>query len=265
MDTGFKLFVYPSELIFQYNVVIKHLVTTMITAYTENGWQIITQRSHGLLAGQICARWKLSNQPDRWIETLIATAEHDDVFNEFERNPLIDENGAPINFKETSFDLDASTRLLDMALTKSRFIALLINRHIRFTHGDDPLAKEFISNLKKQEKHWLSDAGVEKKELDMAYELLEFCDAFSLLICQSQIPPEGRRIEISCGPDGTPYSLFQSKESIIVEPWPFAVSKFQIGFERRKIAQLQFKDDEEFRTLLKNSDIENVRFTLAEK
>ncbi|RYD69722.1 MAG: DUF3891 family protein, partial [Sphingobacteriales bacterium] len=127
----------------------------MITTYTENGWQIITQRSHGLLAGQICARWKLSNQPDRWIETLIATAEHDDVFNEFERNPLIDENGAPINFKETSFDLDASTRLLDMALTKSRFIALLISRHIRFTHGDDPLAKEFISNLKKQEKHWL--------------------------------------------------------------------------------------------------------------
>jgi hypothetical protein len=53
----------------------------MIVNYIEPGWQIITQRSHGLLAAQICAQWKNNNQPKRWVETLIATAEHDDVYN----------------------------------------------------------------------------------------------------------------------------------------------------------------------------------------
>lgn len=237
----------------------------MITTYTEKGWQIITQRAHGLLAGQICARWKHKDQPSRWTETLIATAEHDDVFNEFERNPLIDPNGAPINFKETSFSLDAAQCLMDMALTKSRFIALLVNRHIRFTHGDDPLAASFIAALKKQEALWLREAEVEKKELDQAYELLEFCDAFSLLICQSLIPPEGRRIEISCGPDGTSYTLFQNKNHIVVEPWPFSTEKFEVIFETRTINQLKFGGDRQFRMMLKDSPVEIVRAVLANK
>ena len=235
----------------------------MITSYTEKGWRIITQRAHGLLAGQICARWNLSNQPERWLETLIATVEHDDVYNEFERNPLIDGNGAPINFKETTFDLEASTRLIDMALTKSRFITLLLNRHIRFTHGEDPSAKEFVSMLQKQERTWLKEAGIKKKDLDMAYELLEFCDAFSLLICQSLIPPEGRKLEISCGPDGIFYNLFEKDSAIIVEPWPFSVDKFEVGFEWRTIKQLKFDSDDQFRQMLKVSDVESMRIVIS--
>lgn len=237
----------------------------MITIYTAQGWQIITQRSHGLLAGQICARWKLNDQPSRWTETLIATAEHDDVFNEFERNPLIDPNGAPINFKETSFELDAAQRLMDMALTKSRFIALLINRHIRFTHGNDPLAASFIADLKQQEGIWLKEAEVKKKELDQAYELLEFCDAFSLLICQSIIPPEGRRLEISCGPDGTSYTLYQNQDRIIVEPWPFVTANFEVLMETRIINQLKFSSDDQFRKMLKSCPVKMVKWELADK
>ncbi|QNN44838.1 DUF3891 family protein [Pedobacter roseus] len=55
----------------------------MIVNYCNSGWEIITQRGHGLLAIQICARWKISGQPYRWVETLIATTGHDEVFNEF--------------------------------------------------------------------------------------------------------------------------------------------------------------------------------------
>ncbi|MCX2574147.1 DUF3891 family protein [Pedobacter sandarakinus] len=235
----------------------------MIASYTEQGWKIITQRAHGLLAGQVCARWKRATQPDRWIETLIATAEHDDVYNEFERSPLVDKNGAPINFKQTTFEIDSATRLMGMAHSKSLFIALLINRHIRFVFGDDPLAKDFIADLKKNENKWLKVARVKKAELDAAYELLEFCDAFSLLICQSLVPPEGRRIEISCGPDGTPYTLYQKEESIIVEPWPFDADRFVLYYETRLLNQLCFSDDEDFRTKLKNCAVETTLVNLA--
>lgn len=235
----------------------------MIVAYEEQSWKIITQRTHGLLAGQICAQWKLTDQPERWVETLIATTEHDDVFNEFERNPLIDDNGAPINFKETRFDLDCSARLMDMALTKSRFIALLIGRHIQFTHGSDALARQFITNLKKQERKWIKEAGVTKNSVGMAYELLEFCDAFSLLICQSQIPPEGRRVEISSGPDGTSYVLYQKEDAILVEPWPFVAEKFSVSFEARTIKQLKFRSDEELRSKLKSSAVDTYQLQIS--
>lgn len=235
----------------------------MIVQYDEKGWHIVTQRSHGLLAGQICARWKVTDQPEKWVETLIATAEHDDVYNEFERSPLIDENGAPINFKSTRFDLDSSTRLMDMALTKSRVIALLIARHISFTHGSDPLAKSFITNLKKQEPRWLKDTEVTKKSIDMAYALLEFSDALSLLICQLQIPPEGRKVEISTGPNRLPYFLFQKEESLIVEPWPFETDQFSVSYETRTINQLRFKSDEEFRSKLKTSAVKNHNLIIS--
>ena len=111
----------------------------------------------------------------------------------------------------------------------------------------------------------LSTGMAGKKELDEAYELLEFCDAFSLLICQSLIPPEGRRMEISCGPDGTSYSLFQQQDRIIVEPWPFATSKFEVLMETRTIKVLKFSSDEQFRKLLKACPIAMLRWVIADK
>src|SRR5690606_38068587 len=127
----------------------------MIVNYTEAGWLIITQRSHGLLAAQICAHWKKNKQPARWVETLIATAEHDDAHYEMERENLLEETGGPKNFKTIPFEEDYCDKLLNLTLSKGRYIALLISRHIHFLYGKDPLAKPFCKNLKKKEKRWM--------------------------------------------------------------------------------------------------------------
>ncbi|MHA4896271.1 DUF3891 family protein [Pedobacter sp. PWIIR3] len=219
----------------------------MIVNYTESGWQIISQRSHGLLAAQICAHWRNDRQPGRWVETLIAAAEHDDVYNEWENQDLLNEAGGPANFKQTDFKLDYGERLIGMAETKSAYIALLISRHIQFVHGQDPRAKTFISGLKKREGNWLKAAGIRKQEVDQAYELVEFCDAFSLLICQGLVQPEGRKIEISNGPDGGAYEMHASGNGLIVSPWPFEVDSFVISWESRTISQLSFASTAEFR------------------
>lgn len=219
----------------------------MIVNYTESGWQIITQRSHGLLAAQICAHWRKDRQPERWVETLIATAEHDDVYNEWENTDLLNEAGGPVNFKQTGFKLEYGERLIDMAETKSAYIALLISRHIQFIHGEDLNAKTFIRGLKKKEKNWLLVAGVKTQDVDRAYELLEFCDAFSLLICQGLVQPEGRKIEISKGPDGRAYEMRASGNDLIVEPWPYDVDSVVLSWESRTLSQLSFKSVELFR------------------
>lgn len=219
----------------------------MIVNYTESGWQIITQRSHGLLAAQICAHWKKDRQPKRWVETLIAAAEHDDVYNEWENEDLLNEAGGPVNFKQATFKLAYGERLTGMAETKSAYIALLISRHIQFVHGGDPNAKTFINDLKKRERVWQKTAGVSRQEADLAYELVEFCDAFSLLICQGLVQPEGRKTEISKGPDGRAYEMHAHGEGLIVEPWPFEVSSFTVSWESRLLSQLSFTSVTEFR------------------
>jgi hypothetical protein len=235
----------------------------MIVNYTEKGWQIITQRSHGLLAAQICAKWRKDKQPKRWMETLIATAEHDDVFNEFDNKTLLDANGAPLNFKATKFDEGLSEQLMDMAETKSSYIALLISRHIQFVHGADSNATSFIKKLKRQEKTWMKSTNVKGAEIDQSYELLEFCDAFSLLICQTMIQPEGRKIQISNGPDQRQYDMHLEAEKLIVDPWPFEEDVFQVSYESRTLDQLTFKSAREFSTKIKKAKVSTHFLTLS--
>lgn len=235
----------------------------MIVNYTASGWQIITQRAHGLIAAQICARWKNSNQPARWLETLIATAEHDDVYNEFDDDQLLNANGGPINFKMTSFRGDLCERQLEMALTKSRYIALLIARHIHFVHGTDLAAKTFCQELKKKEKHWLKESGATLQEINDSYELLEFCDAFSLLICQELMQPEQRKIEISNGPDRKSYTLFMSEDgSLIVEEWPFETDEFKIVYESRILPDLTYQNVEAFKKAVDLAPVSNHELTI---
>lgn len=225
----------------------------MIANYTENGWEIIAQRSHGLLAGQLCARWKTSQRGKRWVETLVASADHDDVFNEFERGPLIGESGGPLDFSMNSFDQIASQKLIDMAMAKGSFIALLISRHIAFTHGKEAAAQDFLKSLTAKKSEWLTSSGSSEEELAAAYEILEFCDALSLIICKDGIPPEGRKLEISSGPDGSMYTVNLKQDRMVIMPWPFSEKSFEVSYERRIIPELTFKDDDVLRTLLRDT------------
>jgi hypothetical protein len=238
----------------------------MIVNYTEKGWQIITQRSHGLLAAQICAQWRKDRQPERWVETLIATAEHDDVYNEFDNDDLLTENGGPKNFAMTSFREEFASSLIDMALTKGRYIGLLVARHLHFLYGSDPLAKKYCAQLRKKEGIWLKEAKATKQEIDTCYSLLEFCDAFSLLLCRGMVQPEGRKIEISNGPDGVVYKLYAAEDAaLIVESWPFERTEFKVSFESRLLDQLIFKSVEEFRKAIKECPVTLQEFELRKR
>jgi hypothetical protein len=231
----------------------------MIVNYQEDGWQIISQRAHGLLAGQICFHWKQDFRPERWLETVIATTEHDDAFNEFfNDNVLLNENGGPINFKMRTFEEDKCEELLQLALSKSRYIALLTSRHIQFLYQKEtnPQVVRYCEKLKTWDRKWLKEAQVTAKEISSSYAILEWCDAFSLLLCQNLVPPEGRKIEISKGPDNQHYELWSPGENLLsVTPWPFDTNEFKIIFESKMLMQLTFDNVEEFRNKLKEAPV----------
>ena len=94
----------------------------------------------------------------------------------------------------------------------------------------------------------MTQLDIDRKEAERIYYLLEWCDAFSLLLCQQQLQPEKRGVEISTGPDGKVYQLFEVGEGkLTVEPWPFEADKFTLSFESREIKQLKFDSSAEFR------------------
>ncbi|MCF0051979.1 DUF3891 family protein [Dyadobacter sp. LJ53] len=232
----------------------------MIVNYQEDGWQIISQRAHGLLSGQICFYWKHDFRPERWLETIIATTEHDDVFNEFVNDDnLLNENGGPVNFKMRKFDEDKCEELLQLALSKSRYIALLTSQHIQFLYEKetDKHIVAYCKKLKTWDGKWRKEAGLDEKEIRTAYQILEWCDALSLLICQNQVPPEGRKIEISQGPDNQQYELWSPQESVLrVKPWPFDTDSFKIHFESKTMTQLKFDNVIAFREKLKDAPVQ---------
>jgi len=223
----------------------------MIVNYTEEGWEIITQRAHGLLAAQIASCWKIEERMPRWLETLAAIACHDDQNLEFEDREQLQAAGGPMSFKMNPFDKNYSDHLLNMGMARSRYIGLLMARHLIFLYGDDPKAKAYCKQLKSREALWLKEASLTVEELDCGYQLLEFCDAFSLIICRNLVQPEQRGMEISKGPDGTPYELRRNKEgSLIVSPWPFSNNEFELNYELRVLKDLSFSDDSAFHKAL---------------
>jgi hypothetical protein len=232
----------------------------MIVNYTEQGWEIITQRAHGVLAAQIAMQWRKKDRPARWTETLIAIADHDDAQIELEAEDLLTAQGGPVNFKMKKFEPEHCQRLHDFSISKSRYIALLTSIHMVFLHKTEadtnPLVKPFLAEQQRLQKEWMKDLGITQKEIDAAYGLMEWCDAFSLLLAQHEVQPENRTVEVSRGPDDKQYKLLQNENgSLTVNPWPFEDDNFTLTLESRTLATLQFKNVTQFKKELADAKV----------
>ena len=240
----------------------------MIVNYTEGGWEIITQRAHGLLAAQLGMHWKVEDRPERWMETLLAIAEHDDAEVELEGENLLTKQGGPLNFSMKNFELEHCQRLSRFSITKSRFIALLTSMHMEFLYRKEEKsneqAKKFLEEQRNLQEKWRSELQLKKEAAEKIYSFLEWCDAFSLLMCQNSIQPEQRSIEISNGPQGDKYLLYQVEgDKLTLEPWPFQPTSFRVNFESRLLDQLQFKDAAEFREAFHKAEIKETVWELV--
>jgi hypothetical protein len=236
----------------------------MIVNYKETGWEVITQRAHGLLAAQVAMHWKAQQRPQRWMETLLAIAEHDDAEVELDGENLLTPTGGPLNYAMKRFELAHATELATRTITKSRYIALLVSMHMDFLYRKEEKengeVRQFLQQQRALQAGWRKQLGIDQQEAERIYYLLEWCDAFSLLLCQHLLQPEKRGIEISTGPDGKVYQLFEVAEGVLtVDPWPFEVDAFSVSYESREIHQLQFEDSAAFRRAFIDADVkENV-------
>ena len=239
----------------------------MIVTYKEEGWQIVTQRAHGIVAAGLAMAWRRKDRPRRWTETVLAIAEHDDAEVELDGKNVLTPTGGPINFDMTTFDGAHCQKLSMLTQTKSRLIALLTSLHMVFLYGKEAAenkeASAFLETQKRLQEGWAKELGMEKGEYLRLYDLLEWCDACSLLICQEKLQPEKRKMEISVGPDKKMYHLVQVDDTTLtVEPWPFEEKTFTISFEWRLVKQLQFSSSAQFREAFQQAEIQETTWTV---
>lgn len=227
----------------------------MIVNAKISGWEIIFQQSHGLLAGKIARQWKTSLRPDRWLETLIAITDHDDKQDSWNESRHLTDAGAPMDFSHREPSLERGKSIVDASQTKSRWISLLISKHVSYIYGtiNDP-DREMKLFVKKQEsyQHALTkELNASPSEVQQAYELMQWCDRASLILCKNQLPADERALEVSNGPDHNKHYIILRKDNTLkVDPWPFRKSRFSVAAEARYLSQLKFNTNEELGTAL---------------
>lgn len=217
----------------------------MIVHQIESGWEIIYHRAHALLAAEIAGHWSRKNSPMRLIETVAAISHHDDLEKEWEEKNITPV-GAPLDFTlDKNTDLPKLKKHVTNSRYRGRWVAMLISMHTSFlTEGKRGESEELDSFLDEQlqmQEQIRKELQISKQDAEQAYAFMQWCDRFSLILCQQQLPEDERALEISIGPDGKRYDVIQLKDGTVkVTPWPFEAKEFTVNVEASYLDQLQF-------------------------
>lgn len=245
----------------------------MIVESHQKGWKIINQRSHGLLAAMLAYQYDIDLPNDIMVPTLLAIAEHDDGVAETLQNKNLTKAGAPRHFRVSDdsdkVDLKQQVNVMEIAGSKSQLNALLTSMHLDFIFGDkehkgDAKLAAFLKAQSTNRKNILKHLNIDKKYADRLYRFVEWCDAFSLLICMDKIQPEGRKMEISKSPDGDMNQTYYKEEKVItVEPWVFKMDTFKVFYEYKVIEQLKFNSIQEFNKICQGAEVQREEFIIS--
>jgi hypothetical protein len=237
----------------------------MIVRPLPEGWKVYFHRNHALLATQIALRWKREEGLERVAETVAAIAQHDDLEHELEDDHLTPA-GAPMDYtlrdRDDRTEIPRWEQLLEDALHRSRWVALLTAMHVCFLNqdkrGDSERLDRFCQQIDDQATRWRKELGIEAAEVERGYAFLQWCDRLSLILIQEELPRAERRLEISAGPDGTRYHLLQREGdgTITVDPWPFAEERFTLQAESRALNRLAFPSNAALQKALKDAPVQ---------
>jgi hypothetical protein len=251
----------------------------MIVNATADGWEIFYHRAHALLAAQIGLQvaWQVGERPARLAETLAALFQHDDLVLEWD-SELIGPAGTPLDFTlqaalqsrtPADVDLQPQIKLVEHALYRGRWVAMLVSMHCCFLLESKPEKpkemQKFIKEQRAMQQRWQRELGIAPEIADHAYALMQWCDRISLILCKRELPSRERWLEVSAGPDGRRYDAQQRKDGTIdVQPWPFSTPVFTVDAEMIHLAQPAFKNNDELIAAMRAAPVNTVEWQFVQ-
>lgn len=236
----------------------------MIVNQLNEGWEIFSHSSHGLLAGKIANEIQDKYKNENWVATLAAIIEHDDRQLNFDEKTYLTKIGAPRDFlledRNVHEIVKRSKRLINQAEEKSTWIAMLIIHHIRFIYEEMAHEKRTIANflneLEKIENQYRKDQKLSKEQVDAIYQVMVFADRCSLILCQNALPGKNRALEINTSIDNKQYFIkLKESSEITVNPWIFKRQSFTLNADYKLLKQNSFANNKEFEEALNESPV----------
>jgi len=235
----------------------------MIVNQFDDGWEIIYQRSHALLAAELVSFWQEKYRPQRWLETLFAIVQHDDEERYWDESRHLTKTGMPLDFRRatTETNLKQARYVLTLAEQQSRWMALMISCHNTFLmdkhRGEDDEVDKFLEEQDKNQQRWRRSLDVSKSTVEDAYALVRWGDRLSLILCERALPDRQRKLDITPLPDGEMSTIYQREdETLRVDPWIFVADEFTVKLEVRRLRQAAFESESELDNALENALVE---------
>ncbi|HSJ68160.1 MAG TPA: DUF3891 family protein [Anditalea sp.] len=228
----------------------------MIVNIAEDHFEIIYQRAHGMLAAKIAEQLDPTLRPpaDYWLETLVAIADHDDGRRGWEGDFHINDMGYPKDFTEFRFDEQQAARVVSTAECKSRWVAMLVSKHLVELYEDLEEAQDLIQNQYALQAKLQMHLPFSEAASQMYYRLMKWSDELSLRICKHEIPVKGEKDFLENLPDGSK-SFITHLEDKSVAPWVFQKDKVVFEVEKRIIEKRIYRDDKDLQETLNKSDV----------
>jgi Protein of unknown function (DUF3891) len=244
----------------------------MIVKRQDGGWSLITQVDHAQHAGLIAEAWSqgLFRDGDVTDSLRHATAHHDLGWAEADREPTVDEHGAPSNF--TAIDEARHTRFYAAAVRTiaqtdpgaaylvSLHASGLYSRRYGWT-GLKPVDWTKIGpdghELLGSERQFRAELGAvmppgaaEFEAAWRAYMLLETFDCLSLLTCLGVDCDACSPVPTLPGQWTTLAVDRLGPWEVALDPYPFAGSELVLEVPARHLDQERFADDAALRAAL---------------
>ncbi len=241
----------------------------MIVNAIPEGWEIIYQQAHGVLAAQLAYHLKPELQCPHWVETIIAIANHDNRQKVWRGQDGLTQAGAPADFTLLPVTLDQAKDLMDATRFQSSWVRLLTSMHMSYLYesqrGKNKSTDKFLDEQLNIQRKCRQVLSITKSEAEKAYAVMQWADCLSLILCKNELPADERALELTTAPDGKAYFVKHlTNKSLHIKPWPFAVTQLEVQVEYRTIKQLQFRNDAELATALSEADVKYKKWLIAD-
>ncbi|MCC9136519.1 DUF3891 family protein [Pontibacter silvestris] len=242
----------------------------MIVNTVPEGWEVIYQQAHGILAAQLAYSLKPELHCPHWVETIVAIANHDNRQKHWRGKDGLTPAGAPADFTLLPATLEQAKELMHAVRFESRWVTLLTSMHMSFLYEsqrDRSKANElFLDEQLAIQKSCRQSLHISKEEAEKAYAVLQWCDSLSLILCRNELPAAERVLEIASGPDGKTYFANQLvNQAVHVTPWPFVKDELEVQVEYRVLRKLQFNDDAELIEALHLAEVRYKNWIFSSK
>jgi len=221
----------------------------MIVRDRGDGWQVVLQIDHEDLSGAFARAW--AEQGPRHASLEIAAARHDDGWAVWERAPVVDTSGKPVNF----LDVDISSHLafyracIAAVTEHDPYAGLLVSMHgagiYQQRYGRDPtlglsrageaqaLVDAFVAEQERGYESRIAAAGTSDEQRWRDYELLQLFDRLSLYFCMRDVESDGLEpVELQ----GYTLELL-APWHVRMRPFPFGESPASFPLARRVMSK----------------------------